>query len=1649
MLSAIWSSTAFRSFSRIASFLIVLYTLTAHSTAFGQATLPVSRTTWTGAEPTGWTENGTVDRTSSFACSGSNGSTFNSTGDKTTINFSSAPDELVFKLKKASMSGASSMLVERSDNGSVWTTIGTFGTASGATAISDCADISISLTSATRYVRWTYTKATGNCDFDDVSISAATVAPTIVLSSPSQTGVANIAQSSTDNILSHFQAEVTVADATLNSLAFTTTGTYGASDLTGTFKLYYGTSSVFGSASSIATVAVGAAGTYTFSSLSQAISSGNTGYFWIVADASGTSGGNRTLTISANPTLSFASGSVSGTIDVGGTKTFVIPSSPTLSTTSITAFGTQCIGGTYGPNSFDISGTNLTSADITVAALSGYTFSTTTGGTYTPTLTLTQAGGTYSQTVYVKFSPVAASVYNGNITVGGGGASDVDAAASGTGTYGTPAVTTVTATGVTIISASSGGNTISTSCGTITDKGVVWGASANPTIISNLGITSDGTGTGSYTSSITGLSAATSYHYRAYVTNSNGITSYGADLTFVTPTPTLSAGSLTAFGAQCPNVTYGPNSFTITGTNLSAANVTVASLTGYTFSTTSGGTYTPSLSLTQAGGAYSQAIYVKFTPTAATTYNGNIVVGGGGASNINVAASGSGQTTVPTGLSISCNNGTATATWSNPACYDELMLVVSAASFTAAMPSGDGSAYTANSAFGSGTVFDAGRVVYKSTGAASGTITGLTNGTAYNFKLFARKGSSWSVAATVETCTPENICETEDMDGGNVGSGSYWNSSYSKYSGAVVYSWTNAIKETSTAYTHNSSTFAIRLRDVAGSSFTAKLTDGGMGIFSAYVRRWNSTPDPNYTVEYSTNNGGAWTAVTTINNAWLGNSDAYKELTFSVNAYSAPANSADDILVRFTNVSGERLIIDDVMWSCYAANPVVSLGISPSSGTETAETTVRLTATADAAVSGDQSVNVIITAGGTDTDFYNGADFSGTVSITILDGQTSGYIEFDIKDDSDIEGDETVTFSLTGPSAGVNLDVPANISVDLDITDNDNITSYESAVVEQGGEIATISSLTTGSIANVSSGVQVWKFRLYDGDGSGSDVDDLPTIYSGWTIRASAGNEVPDWDLAIGDLAFFNGSTELSAGGVLISGSSITFSFPSPVNYISVTDNGYVEIDMRLTLQSSLPLGSDGQHFGFSIDDADVYVDSDLLASSQLGTFTETSDATKNEISVVGTLQFINAPAGVTLGTNFSATVSVVDANGNIDADVTNSITLSLTSGSGTLTGVPVTASLVGGTYTFSGLNHDTEETIEITAHDNGSVYADLSVSIIVSIEPHQLFDDFNRANNAVVGVPSSETVTAYSEVGTGNGTRTRIEDNQLLLTNCDNGSATGGTNGMERVMFNVESRYETIYDNTATDMEWVFNINQSRPSPSGLGTGTNNTYAAAVILGSSHEDVYDPSALGYAVIIGHPGATPDYVKLIRFAGGLGLDANTTDVALSTESNADNHFSVKVIYSSCSGEWSISVRDDGGSFADPNVGSLGTPVTAIDQTHVLEDLKYFGYVWKHGTSCTETATFDNVSIPNSVSGTPTSSNKIWNGSANSDWHVGENWGPCTGIPTLSDNVTIPNTTNKPHIYTGLLGLCNTISVQTDLGAKLYIDGTGKLKVHLP
>jgi uncharacterized protein (TIGR02145 family) len=94
-----------------------------------------------------------------------------------------------------------------------------------------------------------------------------------------------------------------------------------------------------------------------------------------------------------------------------------------------------------------------------------------------------------------------------------------------------PIISTNSITSLTQNSAISGGVISSNGGSVINARGVVWNTAPNPTISDNK--TNDGTGSGNFNSSISGLTPNTLYYLRSYATNSVG-TAYGNELSFTT-----------------------------------------------------------------------------------------------------------------------------------------------------------------------------------------------------------------------------------------------------------------------------------------------------------------------------------------------------------------------------------------------------------------------------------------------------------------------------------------------------------------------------------------------------------------------------------------------------------------------------------------------------------------------------------------------------------------------------------------------------------------------------------------------------------------------------------------------------------------------------------------------------------------------------------------------------------------------------------------------------------------------------------------------------------------------------------------------------------------------------------------------------------
>ena len=245
----------------------------------------------------------------------------------------------------------------------------------------------------------------------------------------------------------------------------------------------------------------------------------------------------------------------------------------------------------------------------------------------------------------------------------------------------------------------------------------------------------------------------TSHGFTADATGSTFATDFGAPVTGNTMTVAVTATKL--LFTTAPSTTACPN------TNLAIAPVVKAldangavdadfggqitltnsgaiGMTGYQLSASSGVATFTNLQFTETG-----SVTLSTTNISGLTNDGptaSIVISVG-----NV-----------TSQAASTANASSVLSWTNPTCYDQIMIVGKAGSAVTATPTGDGTSYTANLAFGTtGTEYDGGYILY--TGVTSTqTVTALTNGTTYHFTFFTRKGTSWNSGVTA-TATPALI----------------------------------------------------------------------------------------------------------------------------------------------------------------------------------------------------------------------------------------------------------------------------------------------------------------------------------------------------------------------------------------------------------------------------------------------------------------------------------------------------------------------------------------------------------------------------------------------------------------------------------------------------------------------------------------------------------------------------------------------------------------------------------------------------------------------------------------------------------------------------------------------------------------------------
>ena len=219
--------------------------------------------------------------------------------------------------------------------------------------------------------------------------------------------------------------------------------------------------------------------------------------------------------------------------DVSFTTTPIVV--PTLTTTAVTSITLTTA----------VSGGNITADGGGAVTARGVCWATTATPTITDSKT-TDGTGTGSFTSNLTGLLPATTYYVRAYATNSAGTAYGNEVSFTTTAIVVPTLTTTAVTSITLTTAVSGGNITADGGGAITARGVCWATTANPTISNSK--TTDGTGTGSFTSNLTGLLPGTTYHVRAYATNSAG-TAYGNDVSFTTTSivvPTLTTTAVTS-----------------------------------------------------------------------------------------------------------------------------------------------------------------------------------------------------------------------------------------------------------------------------------------------------------------------------------------------------------------------------------------------------------------------------------------------------------------------------------------------------------------------------------------------------------------------------------------------------------------------------------------------------------------------------------------------------------------------------------------------------------------------------------------------------------------------------------------------------------------------------------------------------------------------------------------------------------------------------------------------------------------------------------------------------------------------------------------------------------------------------------------------
>jgi hypothetical protein len=852
-----------------------------------------------------------------------------------------------------------------------------------------------------------------------------------------------------------------------------------------------------------------------------------------------------------------------------------------------------------------------------------------------------------------------------------------------------PTVTTQAVSGITATTATGNGDITSLGIPNPTAHGVCWNTTGTPTTADAVADNGAASATGTFTTSMTSLTANTTYFVRAFATNIAG-TSYGLEASFTTnpiaPTITTQAvsgittttatgnGNITSLGV--PNPTAHGVCWNTTGTPTTADFVAD---NGAALAT---GAYTASMISLTANTTY----YVRAfaTNTAGTSYGTEVSFTTNGiAPTVSTQAVSGITATTATGngdiTSLGIPNPTA-----HGVCWN-----TTGTPTTADFVTDNGAASV--------------------TGAYTASMTSLTANTTYYVRAFATNtaGTSYgtevsfttdAIAPTVTTQAVSGITANTATGNGNITSlgvpnpsahGVCWNTTGTPTTADVVAD--NGAASATGAYTASmtsliaNTTYFVRAfaTNVAGTNygteeifttatpnvaFNMASTSGEESSTIAFLQvDLSATSGLDVTVDYTVTGtaSGSGTDYTLANGTLTISAGFTSNDIIIFGIVGDLLDETDEtVIVTLSNPVNATLgtntvhtytIIDD------DATPSIAFNTTSSNGLESissADLQVDLSATSSMDITVDYTVTGTATGGGTDYTLGSG-------TLTIPAGNTSNNITIAaIVDDLLDEGDETVIVTLSNP---VNAVLGTNTVHTYTITDNDETPSIAFNTTSSNGLESVNSANLQLDLSNVS-GLDVTVDYTVTGTATGGGTD--YTLANG-TITINAGNTSNNITIAsiVDDLldeadetiiVTLSNPVNATLGTNTVYTYTINDNDPTPSIAFNTTSSNGLESISSADLQLDLSAAS-GQ---------DVTVDYTVTGTASgsgtdytlaNGTLTIIAGNISNNITIAAIVDdlldegdetvivTLSNPVNATLGTNTEHTYIIVD-----DDDVTN-----------------------------------------------------------------------------------------------------------------------------------------------------------------------------------------------------------------------------------------------------------------------------------------------------------------------------------------------------------------------------------------------------------